>query len=143
METLWQHFRYGFRMLGRRPGTTFVLVLTLALGIGANSAIFSVVDAVLLKPLPYDRPDQLVNVYEHNAARGFSRFSVCLHNLDDWRRQSTVFAGLAAYTARAANLTGGAEPRRVIYGTVSDNFFDVLHAKPLLGRSFRPDDAHH
>ena len=141
MDTLWQYLRHGIRMLGRRPGTTAVLVLTLALGIGANSAIFSVVDAVLLRPLPYPDAGRLVNLYEHNFARGFSRFSIAVQNFADWQSQSRVFDGMAIYTARAANLTGGAEPRRVIYATVSDNLFHVLNVTPALGRSFGPDDA--
>jgi putative ABC transport system permease protein len=128
-------------MMARRPGITAVLVFTLALGIGANSAIFSVVDGVLLRSLPYEKPDELVNLYEYNFARGHSRFSVSFHNFTDWRNQSEHFDDMAAYNTLAANLTGGAEPRRVVYADVSHNLFQLLRVAPILGRSFLPDDA--
>jgi putative ABC transport system permease protein len=140
MDTLWQHLCYGARMMRRRPGVTTVLVITLALGIGANAAIFSVVDAVLLRPLPYEESDQLVRLYEHNLAKGYSRFSVSIHNFSDWRDQSRVFEGMAAYNYRSANLTGGPEPRWVWYAEVSVSLFQLLRTAPILGRSFRPDD---
>jgi len=140
MSRLWQDLRFGARMLCRRPGTTFVLVLTLALGIGANSAIFSVVDAVLLRPLPYADSEQLVNLYEHNHARGFSRFSISIHNLCDWRSQSQAFEEMAAYNYQAANLTGGSEPRWVTFASVSANLFRLLEVTPVLGRAFLPDE---
>ncbi len=140
METLWQHLCYGARMMGRRPGVTTVLVITMALGIGANAAIFSVVDAVLLRPLPYEEPGQLVNLYEYNLAKGYSRFSVSIHNFTDWRNQSRVFEGMAAYKYRSANLTGGSEPRWVSYAEVSADLFQLLRVAPILGRSFHPEE---
>lgn len=147
MDTLWQYLRHGIRMLGRRPGTTAVLVLTLALGIGANSAIFSVVDAVLLRPLPYPDAGRLVNLYEHNLARGFSRFSIAAQDFADWQSQSRGFDGMALYTARAANLTGGAEPRRVIYVRFSLSGVRVgrsgAHATSPLPQSSNPPPYSH
>ncbi len=128
-------------MMRRGRGITVVVVLTLAVGIGANAAIFSVVDAVLLRPLPFVGADRLVNLYEQHLARGFARFPVSVHNVADWRDQATTFAGMAAYSAQSANLTGGAAPERVIFAVVSDDLFDVLGVAPMLGRAFRPDDA--
>jgi putative ABC transport system permease protein len=141
METLWQHLRYGARMMLRRPAVTAVLVITLALGIGANAAIFSVVDAVLLRPLPYEDPEELVNLYEYHLAKGYSRFSISIHNFTDWRNQSGVFESMAAYNYRSANLTGDVEPRWVTYVEASDNLFHLLRVAPILGRSFRPEDG--
>jgi predicted permease len=140
MDTFWQGLRHGARMMARRPGITAVLVLTLALGIGANSAIFSVVDAVLLQPLPYENPGELVYLYEHNFAKGYNRFSISIHNFIDWRSQSRLFEDMAAYNYRTANLTGGAEPRRIRYTSVSVNLFQLLGVAPILGRSFLPDE---
>jgi putative ABC transport system permease protein len=140
MDTFWQCLRLSARTMSRRPGTTFVLILTLALGIGANSAIFSVVDAVLLQPLPYQNPGELLNLYEYNLAKGYNRFSISIHNFTDWRSQNRVFEDMAAYNYRTANLTGGAEPRRIRYASVSVNLFRLLGVAPILGRSFLPDD---
>ena len=140
MDTFLQHLRHSARMMRRRPGVTTVLVITLALGIGANAAIFSVVDAVLLRPLPYEESSQLVNLYEYNLAKGYSRFSISIHNFTDWRNQSRIFEGMAAYNYRSANLTGGPEPRWVSYAEVSANLFQLLRVAPILGRSFYPED---
>ena len=140
MDTFWQHLRHGARTMARRPGITTVLVLTLALGIGANSAIFSVVDAVLLQALPYDNPGELVYIYEHNFAKGHNRFVVSIHNFTDWRSQSRILEDMAAYDYRTANLTGGAEPRRIRYASVSVQLFRLLNAAPILGRGFLPDE---
>ena len=96
MRNMLRDFRQGVRLLGRAPGFTAVAVLTLALGIGANSAIFTVTYAILLKPLPYTNPDELVLVNESNLSRGWPSFSVSPPNFVDWRAQNTSFARLAA-----------------------------------------------
>src|SRR4051794_36818685 len=97
MDTLLQDLRYGVRMLMKRPAFTAVAVLTLALGIGANTAIFSVVNAVLLRPLPYKQPDRLVQIWETNPIRGWTMNIVAPANFLDWEKRSTSFEGLAAY----------------------------------------------
>ena len=134
MGQLYRDLRYGLRALRRRPGFTAVAVLTLALGIGANSAIFSVVNAVLLKPLPYPEPERLVSVYESLPQGGTG--SVSVPNLVDWRAQSDVFTGIAAYQYGDFNLQEEQQPVRAVGVYVSPNFFDVLGATPEAGRGF-------
>jgi predicted permease len=138
IEDLWQDLRYGARMLAKSPGFTLVAVLTLALGIGANSAIFSVVHGVLLKPLPYPAPDRIVTV-----ALTFPLRNIELLRADDyldWREQSQSFTRLAGYDIRDASLTGSGEAERLMLGRVSSDFFPLLGVKPLLGRDFRPEE---
>jgi predicted permease len=140
VETLWQDLRYGARMLLKHPGFTFIAVLTLALGIGVNTALFSVVNAVLLRPLPYAEPERLVQIYEANAQQGYDRFSFSLANFVDHRDQQTGFEQMAAYFRRDANLTGAGEPERVQVAIVSANFFPLLRVQPLLGRGFLTEE---
>jgi putative ABC transport system permease protein len=134
LEQLFKDLRYGFRMLRRRPGFTAVAVMTLALGIGANSAIFSVVNAVLLRPLPYPQPERLVSLYESLPQGGTG--SVSAPNLLDWRAQSDVFKGIAAYQYGDFNLQEEQQPVRAVGVYVSPDFFDVLGATPQAGRAF-------
>ena len=138
INELAQDLRYGLRQLRRNPGFTAVAVLTLALGIGANTAIFSVVNGVLLNPLPYRQPDRLVALY--SRAADSSRGSISYPNFLDWVRDNRSFSALAAYRPYSFNLTGEGEPERVPAEMVSANFFDVLSVKPVIGRSFRPSD---
>ncbi|HEX8560747.1 MAG TPA: ABC transporter permease [Pyrinomonadaceae bacterium] len=133
-EQLMKDLRYGFRMLRRKPGFTAVAVLTLALGIGANTAIFSVVNAVLLRPLPYAEPGRLVSVYETLPQGGTG--SVSAPNLLDWRAQSDVFTGIAAYEFGDFNLQEEQQPVRAVGVRVTANFFEVLGATPQAGRGF-------
>ena len=140
MGNLWQDIRYGFRMLLKKPGFTAIAVLTLALGIGANTAIFSVVNAVLLRPLPFAEPDRLVMVYEKRLKLGRTRNPVSAPDFIDWRAQSTVFENMAAYTWWNANLTGGDEPERIMGTVASAGLFPTLGVKPALGRSFTPEE---
>src|SRR5712692_8033477 len=107
MSTLFQDLRYGLRMLAKNPGFTVVAVITLALGIGANTAIFSVINAVLLKPLSFPNPDRLVQIWETNPQLGFDRDSVSPYNFRDWQSQSGDFAAMAAYEYEHFSLTGG------------------------------------
>jgi putative ABC transport system permease protein len=141
MESLWQDIRFGVRALVRSPVTSIVALLTLALGIGANSALFSVVNGVLLKPLPYPRPGELVRVLESNPSRGFPRFSVSPPNFDDWRRQNRVFTAMAAISQSRFNLTGGDRPEAVTGAQVTPELFHVVGVKPVLGRGFLPEEG--
>jgi hypothetical protein len=109
MQTLLQDLRYGARMLLRQPGFTLIVLLTLALGIGANTAIFSVVNAVMLRQLPFTDPDRLVRLYERNLERGWPDFGVSHPNFLDWRAQSRSFAGMGALTGASFNLNAGGE----------------------------------
>src|SRR5256886_16379045 len=137
---LWQDLRYGLRTLLKNPGFTIVAVIALALGIGANSAIFSVVNAVLLRPLPFKNPDQLVMVWENATHLGFPKNTPSPPNFLDWQRQNSVFTGMAAMVERSFNLTGVGEPERLDGRRVSANLFDMLAVPPLIGRTFVPDD---
>ena len=135
-----QDVRYGVRMLLKNPAFTAIAVLALALGIGANSAIFSVVNTLLLRPLPYKNPDQLVVIWENATHLGFPKNTPSAANFLDWQKQSTVFAGMGAFAQRSFNLTGVGEPERLDGRRVSANLFDLLGVKPILGRNFVPDE---
>ena len=130
--------RYAFRALRRAPGFTLAVVLTLALGIGANSAIFSVVHGVLLRPLPYGQPDRLVLLYGRYP--DFGRTSTSLPDYIDWRDGSKSFEHLAARHNGAFVLTGEGEPERVIADRVTSNFFPTLGVRPFMGRGFLPEE---
>ncbi len=140
LETAWQDFRYGARMLAKSPTFTVAALLTLALGIGANSAIFSVVNTVLLRPLPYKDPGRLVMIWEDNSRQGFPRNTLPPANFADYREQNHVFEGMAALTGRSFNLTGVGEPERIDGLRVSANLFQILDAQPQLGRVFSIDE---
>ncbi|HEV2668302.1 MAG TPA: ABC transporter permease, partial [Blastocatellia bacterium] len=135
MQTLWQDLRYGLRMLAKKPSFTAVAVFTLALGIGANSTIFSVVNAVLLRPMPLEDPDRLIKIWETFLPSGQGTASI--PNLKDWREHNTVFNGIAAYQSSSFNLRGQDSPERLQGSAVSPNFFDVVGVRPRLGRAFQ------
>ena len=135
MHELLADLRYGVRVLARRPGFTLVAVLALALGIGANTAIFSVVNTVLLQPLPYDDPGRLMTVRETFVPR-FPVFAVAPGSFREWRAQSTTFEHLVAVQTSAFNLTGGDEPERLPGARVSADFFEMLGVPLALGRGF-------
>lgn len=130
--TFWQDLRFALRTFAKKPGFAAIAILTLALGIGANSAIFSVINTVLLKPLPFNEPDRVVRLWE-SMKNGFQG-SVSAPNLKDWREQNTVFTKIAAYQSQNFGLQGSDSPERVAAGTVTAEFFDVLGAQPALGR---------
>ena len=140
LETLWQDVRFGVRTLVKSPSFTVVAVVTLALGIGANSAIFSVVNTVLLRPLPYRDSDRLVQVWEKGTADAFPLNSVSAANFRDWYEQNHVFEGLAAVGRASFNLTGVGDPERVEGRRVSANLFRLLGVEPQLGRAFLPEE---
>ena len=141
METLWQDIRFGVRTLLRSPATSAVALLTLALGVGANTAIFSVVNGLLLTPPPYPDPDRLVLILESNPAQDLPRYGVAPPNFDDWRRQSRVFEGMAAILERRFNLTGEETPETLQGAQVTPEFFRVLGVRPALGRGFIPEEG--
>jgi predicted permease len=141
LEELGQNLRYGSRLLAKNPGFAAVAVLTLGLGIGVNTAIFSVVNAVLLRPLPFDNPDQLVMVWQTNPQRGISQDLVSPANLNDWQQQSHTVRQFAAFNPRGFSLTGTGEPEQLPGTFVSVELFPMLGANPLLGRNFLPDEG--
>jgi putative ABC transport system permease protein len=137
---LLQDIRYAFRMLRKSPGFTSIVVLTLALGIGANATIFSVINAVLLRPLPYPQPEQLVRIYESDPAKGWPTFSVSPPNFLDWRAQSRLIEKMAAYEPNGYSYTSGDTPEHWSGPMVTEGFFEVLNAQPELGRTFSSDE---
>jgi putative ABC transport system permease protein len=138
MNALWQDVRFAMRMLLKNWGMTAVIIVVLGLGIGVNTAIFSVVNAALLRPLPYDDPERLVWLSEDSPQ--VPQMSISYPNFQDWREQNTVFSGIAATQFRSLNLTGANEPERLSGRAVSANFFDLLGVKPALGRGFITDE---
>ena len=140
LEDVARDLRYGARSLLRAPGFTIVATLTLALGIGANTAIFSVVNTVLLKPLTYREPDRIAFVWERNTAIGKDRDLVAPPNYLDWKAQNSVFDALGAYRVNGFALTGAGEPESVTAITVSASLFRVLGVDALVGRTFNEDE---
>ena len=138
---LGQDILYGFRALRRTPGFTIAAVLTLALGIGANAAVFSVVDGVLLRPLPYGNPDRLVKIWEYNLPRNRPRNLANPGNVTDWRARARSLADVAMYTWSGLTLTDGGTATELSGRAVEPNFFRVLQIQPALGRDFTPADA--
>ncbi len=144
MQTLWQDLRFGARMLVKKPGFTLVAVLTLALGIGANTAIFSVVNATLLRPLPFPQPDRLALFWGSKPRTNMPQLPLSLPNFNDVRAQCQSCESLSAWTIGHSNLTQGptqdAEPERVQYAIVTADFFATLGVQPLFGRAFRAEE---
>jgi putative ABC transport system permease protein len=140
LEVLGQDVRYGLRGLVRSPGFTAAVVLTLGLGIGANTAVFSLINGVLLKPLPYARGEQLVVVRQPDARTGTADVGFSPLEVHDYRDMTASLDGFVEYHSMDFTLMGGGDPRRVRTGVVSANFFDVLEVEPHLGRTFRADD---
>jgi putative ABC transport system permease protein len=143
MESLIKDIRYGFRTLVSRPGFSAVVILTLALGIGANTALFSVVDAVLLEPLPYSEPDRLVRLWSAYPERDIEQGTTSPLDLDDWRAQSTAFDSMAGFPnirLRGFVLTGGESPEEIETVFVTEGFFETLGVVAELGRTIAPAD---
>ena len=136
MRSMLQDLRYASRLLIRSPGFTLLTVLTLALGIGANAAIFSVVDGVLLSPLPYRQPDRLMAIYSQFPALGFDKFWVSPSEYLEFRRWSTSFQNVGAYVTNEVNVEGRDQPLRVRAGVTTASFFSTLAVDPVLGRTF-------
>jgi putative ABC transport system permease protein len=140
MSELAQDLRYALRQLRKNPGFTTVAVLTLTLGIGANTAIFSVVNAVLLRPLPYPNAGQLVMLWEQNPHRGWFENIISGENFLDWQKQNQVFAGMAAFESNSFNIIGNQQAEEIAGEQVSANLFSVLGVQPFRGRLFLPEE---
>src|SRR5438045_1256872 len=141
MHNLYKDLTYALRILLKSPFISAVAVLTLALGIGANTAIFSVLNAVVLRPLPYADPDRLVMIWE--TAPGNDKRSAAPGNFTDWRAENRSFSDMAAKFYGNFNLTGNGEPERVNGSTVTSNLMSTLGVAAQLGRTFQPDDDEH
>ena len=143
MKTLWQDVRYGLRMLLKNPSFILTAVFTIGLGIGATSAIFSFVNGVLLRPLPYQDSDRLVMLDETALKRGIVSMGVSYSNFLDWREQNQVFTGIAAYSSGGYTLTGSGEPEQLSGAGISYNTFEILGpGEPILGRTFSIEEDH-
>jgi putative ABC transport system permease protein len=140
METLLQDIRYGIRMMRKSPMVTLVAVISLALGISANTVIFSVVNSILLKSLPFHDPDRITLVWGNFPAEGKDRTQVSATDVDDWRRQNTVFEDVTTYSGWSATLLGEGDSERIQGIQVGDGFFTIMRATPLLGRTFLPEE---
>ena len=140
MITLWQDIKYAFRQFNKNPGFTIVVVLVLALGIGANSAIFSVFNAVLLRPLPFDESDRLVTIWQTDKTEGDRRQIVSYPNVEDWRRDNQVFEDIAVFRDRSHTLLADEGAMKIEGVSVSASFFPLLRVKAMLGRTFIPDE---
>ena len=140
MEKWVNDLRYGFRTLRKSPSFTTVVLCTLALGIGANTTIFSVVHSVLLRPLSYQEPDRLFAVWESLAEPGFEKFRVAPGNYLDWRAQNRVFAEMAMFGASGYSLMGEGEPEQLLGGRVTESYFRTLGVEPLVGRVFTKEE---
>jgi putative ABC transport system permease protein len=140
METLLQDIRFGVRMLGKNGAFTFVVLLTLALGIGANTAIFTVVNAIVFRPLPYFAPQQLVGVWTKDFKRPGSQYPAAMPTFRDWQQQAHLFNGFAAYAFNRFHVSGNEGPDETRGVLATTNFFDVMGVKPVLGRALQPAD---
>jgi putative ABC transport system permease protein len=140
MSAFRHDLRHAVRLLVRQPGITVIAVITLALGIGANAAIFSAVDAVLLRPLPWPEPDRMVMIWEKRQQEGVMNNNVAPADYVDWSKSATSFTAMSGYTTTAGDLTGKGEPVRLNAAAVSAGFTDVFGVKPALGRFFRSDE---
>jgi hypothetical protein len=135
-----QNVRYSLRLLRKSPGFTTVAVLTMALGIGASTALFSVVDTVLLRPLPYRQPGELVTVTERLPQMGSGEIGVAAGEYQDYRSQNRSFSQVAAYETQGFNLTGSGKPLRINAARISASAFPLLGVSPEIGRSFTDDE---
>src|SRR5260370_10073508 len=139
MRILWQDLRYAVRVLRQAPGFMLIVVAVLAIGIGANCAIFSLVDAALLRPLPFSHPEELARVWER--APGFNRNAVSPLNFLDWSEQNHVFASMAAVSGGGRSLTTPTGAERIPGQSVTLRFFDLLGVTPIAGRTFTEEDS--
>ena len=140
LQSLWPDCLYALRMLRKNTAFTLTVVVTLALGIGANSTIFSALNAVIMEPLPYQEPDRLIRLWENNPRQGRNENPVSVPNFQDWQRQQSAFEQLAASEITTFNLTGSGEPQRIAAARMTANLIPTLGVAPMLGRSFLPEE---
>src|SRR5262245_40136771 len=140
MNKIWQDMRYGARMLRKNKGFTLIAVLTLALGIGANTAIFSVVNGVLLKSLPYHEPERITLLWGDMPSLNQHHDQVSATDVADWRKLNSVFEEVNTFTNWYPTLSGEGEPERISGMQVGDGYFSVMRGRPLLGRVFTPEE---
>src|SRR5262245_22284707 len=143
MGTLLQDLRFGVRLLTKNPGFTLVAALSLGLGIGANTTIFTLVNAVLLNPLPVEESGRLVSIFttdERNRGQFFNTMPTSRPNLEDYRDNNTVFSGVAVYQGLPMSFSGQDEPAQIFGEIVTGNFSSLLGVKPILGRAYLPDE---
>ena len=140
METLWHDLRYGWRTLRRNPGFAFVAILTLAIGIGANAAIFSVINTILLRPLPFEDPSRLIVIWDTDANRNITHGTVSAAEFLDWQDMNHVFKTICGLRPSNVTLTGNGGPEQTFAVQISGNFFRMLGVKPALGRDFLPEE---
>ncbi len=143
LETLWQDVRFGVRVLWRNPGYTIAAILTLAAGVGINTAIFSIIYGVLLRPLPYQHGNELVVVRQQAPLAGVNNLGFSVKEIEDYRAQSNTLSDVVEHHSMTFTLFGRSEPELIRTAVVSANFFDVMGVYPLMGRSFRQDDEAH
>src|SRR5215213_5000571 len=135
---MWSDAHYALRNIAKQPFFYSVVILTLALGIGANAAIFAVVNGVLLQPLPYPHPDRLMTVWTHNPRQGFEKDVSAYPNFEDWRRASQSFERMSAYVEASVTLTGHGDPAQIRGANVTPEFFETMGVLPFRGRAFTP-----
>src|SRR4051812_44735952 len=143
MRTVLADLRYALRVLWRAPSFALAVIAVLAIGIGANIGIFSIVSAVLLRPLPFDEPERLIRLFQEppqTAFPGIHRFSVSPANFYDWQRDARSFERMAIYRLRRFALTGDGTAESVLAGAVGDGFFSIIGTPPRLGRAFLPEE---
>ena len=140
MDSIIKDLQYGLRGLLKHPGFAAIAVITLALGIGANTAMFSVINGVLLRPLPYHQPERIVTIWEESPERGMYEMPVSFANMSEWVNQSQSFEQISAYTFTDLSLTGTGEPVRLNGVRASANLFSLVGATPMLGRTFLPEE---
>ena len=141
MSTVFHDLRYAVRMLTKAPGFALIAIATLAIGIGLNTAMFSVVDAVLLRPLPFEEPDRIVAVYEANPAKAFLEGAASPPNYLDWQAQNRTLSAMAAYNPGTVTLTGSGTPAQIDFAQVTPQFLEVLKGSPILGRGFAKEEG--
>src|SRR5919199_3498700 len=140
MDTLLQDLRYSMRMLAKSPGFAALTTVCLALGIGVNSTIFSVVDTIAIRPLPFREPGELVALHGTQKANGIETAGVSYLDLQEWRARTHAFSEMAAVSGRSLTLSDGAEPERFNGATITWNLFPMLGVNPIVGRQFRADE---
>src|SRR6185437_2370847 len=140
MESFWHDLRYGLRMLRKSPGFTTVALLVLTVGIGVNVAIFSVVNTVLLRPLPFHDPGHLVMLWESLPGIGYGQLGTSSGEYLDYRNRNRVFSGIAGYKNDTANLTGSGQPERIHITETTSNLFSVLGVEPSMGRTYTAEE---